>query len=353
VEPLARRGTGTVADARGFALLVVLLTLTVLAVGLTSLAASVRTGAAIAASRARVDQARAAAFAAVHEALDAWPAADVARVQAGGVLELVSGDLRGGVSYSADLERTSPATGLVRGHGRVDRGDGFAEWHVGRRVALGDGPAWAETLVAALAVSGALYVGGEGAIAADRVAGVRVDSAAPPPDIAGALSGQPSLDVGPVPAADPFARLADLADRSAPDVAIPGPRVGPDGACDVEAPLNWGDPAGGACGGWAPIVHVAGDLRLDGGVGQGILIVAGSLTIGAAAEYHGVVLAGGGVRVEPGALVRGAVIAPAPAAEVRVDGAIQLVGAEVGAVLTAALGGRVFEPTGRRWVPMF
>ncbi|HSM35002.1 MAG TPA: hypothetical protein VK837_01280 [Longimicrobiales bacterium] len=354
MEPLARRGSGSVSAGRdGFALLVVLLTLAVLALGLTSLAVSVRAGAAVTASRARVDQARTAAFAAVHEALRAWPAADVAPMPAGGRLDLVSGAYPGGVTYSADLERTSAAGGLVRGHGRIDRGDGVAEWHVARRVALGDGAAWAASLVAALAVSGPLFVGGDGTIAADRVAGVLVDSAAPQPDIAGTVAGHPPLDFGAGTPAARFAGLAEAADRSAPDVAAPAPRVGADGACDSDAPLNWGDPAGGPCGGWAPIVHATGDLRLDGGVGQGILIVAGSLTIGATAAYHGVVLVAGDVRIEPGGLVEGAVMAPAPASEVRVDGTVRLVDAAVGAVLSAALGGRVFEPVGRRWVPMF
>lgn len=87
-------------------------------------------------------------------------------------------------------------------------------------------------------------------------------------------------------------------------------------ACDLSAPLNWGDPllsrgATSPCRDYFPILYARGDLHLSGGAGQGILLVDGDLTIdggfhfvgpiivngtllttGAGARIHGVVFAG-------------------------------------------------------------
>lgn len=72
--------------------------------------------------------------------------------------------------------------------------------------------------------------------------------------------------------------------------------------CDTTVPENWGEPNrsnGGPCTGYFPVIHAPSDLVIDGGRGQGILIVEGNLTIQGAFDFTGVVL------------VRGAVIAGA------------------------------------------
>ena len=69
--------------------------------------------------------------------------------------------------------------------------------------------------------------------------------------------------------------------------------------CDTAVPENWGEPNrsnGGPCTGYYPVIHAPSDLVLDGGRGQGVLVVEGNLTIQNAFEFTGV------------ALVRGALI---------------------------------------------
>jgi hypothetical protein len=73
--------------------------------------------------------------------------------------------------------------------------------------------------------------------------------------------------------------------------------------CDVSNPGNWGDPSdlGGPCADYWPIVSASGDVRIQSGVGQGILLVDGDLAIEGSFRFSGVVLVRG--RVEFGAAV--------------------------------------------------
>jgi hypothetical protein len=83
--------------------------------------------------------------------------------------------------------------------------------------------------------------------------------------------------------------------------------------CDANDPHNWGDPADprAACGDYWPIVHIQGDLHLQGGSGHGILLVEGNLEIDGPYRFSGIVLVRG--RFETGSfggsvVVDGAVI---------------------------------------------
>jgi hypothetical protein len=73
------------------------------------------------------------------------------------------------------------------------------------------------------------------------------------------------------------------------------------GAC-VDEPWGWGDPERPyrPCGASHPVRASAGDLVVDGGVGQGLLVVDGDLTLRAGARFFGVVLARGTLRLEAG-----------------------------------------------------
>jgi hypothetical protein len=64
--------------------------------------------------------------------------------------------------------------------------------------------------------------------------------------------------------------------------------------CDRTDPLNWGDPSGGGpCADHYAFIHVRGSLVLGAGsVGQGILLVDGSLRVEAGARFVGVVIVG-------------------------------------------------------------
>jgi len=84
------------------------------------------------------------------------------------------------------------------------------------------------------------------------------------------------------------------------------------GACEFAAPWNWGDPdrPTGPCGGHLALRSAAGDLRVEGGVGQGILIVDGDVSFADGARFYGVVVARGALRLEGGAQLTGAALAP-------------------------------------------
>ena len=70
------------------------------------------------------------------------------------------------------------------------------------------------------------------------------------------------------------------------------------GSC-VRLDANWGDPSTrtSACGARAPIVYAAGDLTIEGGLGQGALLVEGHLLITGAFTYSGQIVARGGIEM--------------------------------------------------------
>ena len=73
--------------------------------------------------------------------------------------------------------------------------------------------------------------------------------------------------------------------------------------CDTSVPQNWGEPNrsnGGPCTGYYPVIHAPSDLVVDGGRGQGVLIVEGNLTIQGGFDFTGVVLVRGAVIGGPG-----------------------------------------------------
>ncbi len=75
--------------------------------------------------------------------------------------------------------------------------------------------------------------------------------------------------------------------------------VGPSlvgGACNTSDPYNWGDPLNPSnpCGSYAPIIHVQGDARMQsGGVGQGMLLVDGSLDLRGNFTFYGIIIVQG------------------------------------------------------------
>jgi len=111
-----------------------------------------------------------------------------------------------------------------------------------------------------------------------------------------------------------WARLVSMA-RPIPLVAQPAPVLAA-GTCQTLDSLNWGDPGRGAppghCEGYFPVLHAAGNLHLAGGVGQGVLLVDGSLTISGGARFAGVVIARGSVQgTGAGGRIEGAVLVAA------------------------------------------
>lgn len=110
-------------------------------------------------------------------------------------------------------------------------------------------------------------------------------------------------------------RIAALSGRT-PDIVLPpgavitpGPVVNA-GGCDTSVTTNWGDPAGGACATRMPVIRALGDLTVSGGVGQGILIAGGDLFLEGGALFMGIVVAGDDIVTGAGgATVLGAALA--------------------------------------------
>jgi hypothetical protein len=110
--------------------------------------------------------------------------------------------------------------------------------------------------------------------------------------------------------------LVALADRT-----YAGPAVGPltpgpaalGSACNASARDNWGEPRrqapGAPCENYFPVIYVDGDLTLAGGRGQGILLVRGDLDITGGAEFTGLVVTTGRLRMADGGFLVGAVLA--------------------------------------------
>jgi len=83
------------------------------------------------------------------------------------------------------------------------------------------------------------------------------------------------------------------------------------GACRTEEAWGWGDPERPwrPCGAHLAVRAAAGDLRVQGGSGQGALVVDGDLTLTDGARFHGLVVATGMLRLRGGAELHGAAIA--------------------------------------------
>lgn len=133
------------------------------------------------------------------------------------------------------------------------------------------------------------------------------------------LTGAPPVLAAPLDSAvDPAAALG-LDGSALATVAQPifggtiaaRPTLDAGGACDLDDPLNFGDPAPlePPCRRWAPPRAATGDLRLDGGVGQGLLIVDGDLTVTHGAWFAGIVLVRGTLRVDGASRLEGAIAA--------------------------------------------
>lgn len=99
-----------------------------------------------------------------------------------------------------------------------------------------------------------------------------------------------------------------------------GPVISTDSSCTLEDVLNWGDgiDAASPCASYYPIVHITGTAVLEGGQGQGILLVDGDLEITGPYDYFGVAIVRGSLHARVGARFWGAVFAD------RVSGVIQV-----------------------------
>jgi len=86
-------------------------------------------------------------------------------------------------------------------------------------------------------------------------------------------------------------------------MANPSP-MGTSSTCDTSAPDNWGDtampPVVAGCARYYPIIYARGDLRITGGSGQGVLLVAGDLEVEGGFTFNGPVVVRGKLTVQGG-----------------------------------------------------
>lgn len=134
----------------------------------------------------------------------------------------------------------------------------------------------------------------------------------------------------------------------------PAPVIGVDGACDANAPANFGDPLrvfgpDSPCAFFAPVVHAEGDLQLTGGAGQGMLVVDGNLTLLAGARFTGVLLVRGSARFEAGSRLDGLVLAD----RVSLAGASQIRYSACAVEQASRAGARPFPESSHSWTEMF
>jgi hypothetical protein len=124
--------------------------------------------------------------------------------------------------------------------------------------------------------------------------------------------GTPPVMIDPTVSDSTFSRFGDvtysqLAARA--NITLPGGNlansIGPvvnNGQCDKTVLTNWGDGANpnGQCGSYFPIIHITGDVNINGDQGQGILLVDGDLSVQGSFQWFGVVIVQGTLKTAGG-----------------------------------------------------
>lgn len=181
----------------------------------------------------------------------------------------------------------------------------------------------------------------------------------------GSVLGAPPLQLNPVaqdsntyqqPGQFSWAQLVALADiqLATGSVLSPAPVV-VGAACDRLSPSNWGDPiGGGVCADYAPTIHVAGDVEMVGGVGQGILLVDGDFIMSNGARFFGLVIARDDIVMRnSGGTIEGSALAgdrrrgPADHTDLGTNGRVQYASCTLDRALR--LSGRLWPVPGRSW----
>lgn len=110
--------------------------------------------------------------------------------------------------------------------------------------------------------------------------------------------------------------IAAAAEQLAPGAVYrqPAPAVDALGECDPAAPGNLGDPLlelgiHSPCADHLPVLHVPGNMRIEGGAAQGMLLVDGDLALASGTQFSGVALVGGVLEVTDGSSLAGAALA--------------------------------------------
>lgn len=232
-----------------------------------------------------------------------------------------------GVEYGVEWRALGAEWSLVSGWARGGPGAGRAEeaallWSLDPRARVGAAPA---VLVHGGPLFRSLDATVEGSPVTETGEGGSSDACAPWEAALDSIFPTGRLEPAvrdlapdPVPPLPSLGALgpAELEDRVAGRVegtVTPGPVEDPGGCRDE--PGNWGSPTDpdGPCGNRRVALYAPGDLVLDGGEGQGLLLVEGSLTLEEGAVFAGLVVVGDTLRLGPGTRITGLIRSGGPA----------------------------------------
>lgn len=213
----------------------------------------------------------------------------------------------GGATDSVEVWKVAPTGFVVISEGRAGVAEGRARRRVSLLVALR--PPRLDPPAVVTSTAPPAVAGGSEIVADDTPA----SSSCPP---AGALlPATAQLSAGELERRLDAVGAASAGGRLAPGATLlaPAPSVDATGACDEDDPRNLGDPlrqlgAASPCADYAPVLRT-GTLHLSGGVGQGLLVVDGDLTIDAGAEFFGAVIVRGTLELTGGAHLYGVAFA--------------------------------------------
>ncbi|MGH7551689.1 MAG: hypothetical protein ACREMQ_01510 [Longimicrobiales bacterium] len=319
----------------GSALLTALLGLLVLELAVAGVLYVGTQEAVIAQAYAQRIRARLAAESAVHLALAQWPGDSLRALLPGGVLRIAGagGSLAGAAASDAEIERLHGSWYVVNGTGRTVRSGPPAARAAALVSMLETASLW-QDFGAAVTAAGDVAVAASATVDALHTSAVPAAWSAamcPAAGLADAHSSLGSLvrpalrvapssniviDPGAVVAGSPasvrdstlsataaFAgvgpltldRLAAMADRvEAGSLHLAAASTG--STCLTGAHGNWGDPSapGPPCQGYLPLIYAPGDLEVLSGEGQGMLVVRGRLRLAPGTLFAGAILALGG-----------------------------------------------------------
>lgn len=312
------------------AVLLCLLALTAVAYGVLAAARHQRLAAR---TRVVLVQARLASEAGVRRGAAALDEGVLEELRRGGTVRLPAHSLGADVEARSIFRRVRPEWIWIEGEGRVGRHELEVERSTAAAFWVLEAPARIGALRAGLEHGAGVRSAGGGSIAGSDAVGSPADW---PPEVCDprvplldSLLGPGGLDSTapfaelPLPLPEDGSRLDSVprlgllngrglagvpGGRRAGARASPVPVVRA-GVCDTLAAENWGAPSDplGRCGSHLPLIVAPASLVVEGGEGQGILAVAGDLTLTREARFAGVVLVGGVLRVASGSLLQGAV----------------------------------------------
>jgi hypothetical protein len=333
----------------GFALVLSLLLVLVLAgLGAGIMALGLRE-AELARAMVRRAELQVAAESAARSVVAEWSTRRLDGLGMGGAAEVPVPDPHGDLVVSASILRIESDLFLVETTARAD----------------GSGPrgeARAAMLVRVLDPDVLLAVFPAGLVAQERVvlgegfaAG---DSAALAPEVevgpSMVVDGEPGIVLGDPPHPSEPDPLKSPAIDLLASVRLGGGTVTPrpveiGGQC-VDDPLNWGAASDASpCYERLPLVHVTGDLEIEGGEGRGLVVVDGDLSV-AGLRFEGILLVRGRVTLDAGTVIHGAVRASSIAVR---GGIVHHDPALTRLALTAGGLDGAFRPAHRWWVPVF